>query len=85
MKKVLLAVAVVAFFASCKKDYTCACTETSTYTDGSGNPVTSTTTSTSSYSSVSGANANLLKASCESKYTSTPASSYTSVCVWEKK
>ena len=26
MKKVLLAVAVVAFFASCKKDYTCSCT-----------------------------------------------------------
>ena len=26
MKKVLLAVAVVAFFASCKKDYTCECT-----------------------------------------------------------
>jgi hypothetical protein len=26
MKKVLLAVAVVAFFASCKKDYTCTCT-----------------------------------------------------------
>ena len=28
MKKVLLAVAVVAFFASCKKDYICTCTET---------------------------------------------------------
>lgn len=26
MKKVLLACAVVAFFASCKKDYTCTCT-----------------------------------------------------------
>ncbi len=26
MKKVLVAVAVVAFFASCKKDYTCTCT-----------------------------------------------------------
>jgi len=26
MKKVLVAVAVVAFFASCKKDYTCDCT-----------------------------------------------------------
>ncbi|MCB0819389.1 MAG: hypothetical protein KDC13_02110 [Bacteroidetes bacterium] len=25
MKKVLVAVAVVAFFASCKKDYTCTC------------------------------------------------------------
>ena len=25
MKKVLLAVAVVAFFASCKKDYVCSC------------------------------------------------------------
>jgi hypothetical protein len=25
MKKVLLAVAVVAFFASCKKDYVCTC------------------------------------------------------------
>jgi hypothetical protein len=29
MKKVLLAVAVVAFFASCKKDYTCTCADTS--------------------------------------------------------
>ena len=29
MKKVLLAVAVVAFFASCKKDYTCTCVDTS--------------------------------------------------------
>lgn len=26
MKKVLLAVVAVAFFASCKKDYTCTCT-----------------------------------------------------------
>ncbi|MEX1188623.1 MAG: hypothetical protein WED33_05150 [Bacteroidia bacterium] len=26
MKKVLVAVAIVAFFASCKKDYTCTCT-----------------------------------------------------------
>jgi hypothetical protein len=85
MKKVLLAAAVVAFFASCKKDYTCTCTGTSITYDLNGNLVTSTTTSTENYSSVSGANANLLKASCESKYTSTPASSYTSVCVWEKK
>ena len=29
MKKVLLAVTVVAFFASCKKDYTCTCVDTS--------------------------------------------------------
>ena len=29
MKKVLVAVAVVAFFASCKKDYTCTCVDTS--------------------------------------------------------
>lgn len=29
MKKVLLAVAVVAFLASCKKDYTCDCVDTS--------------------------------------------------------
>jgi hypothetical protein len=29
MKKVLLAVAVVAFLASCKKDYTCTCVDTS--------------------------------------------------------
>lgn len=29
MKKVLLAVAVVAFLASCKKDYVCNCTDTS--------------------------------------------------------
>ena len=38
MKKVLLAVAVVAFFASCKKDYTCTCTllGTTTTTDFPG-------------------------------------------------
>ncbi len=38
MKKVLLAVAVVAFFASCKKDYTCTCTVfgTTTSTDFEG-------------------------------------------------
>jgi len=29
MKKVLLAVVAVAFFASCKKDYTCTCVDTS--------------------------------------------------------
>jgi len=29
MKKILLAVAVVAFLASCKKDYTCNCVDTS--------------------------------------------------------
>ena len=83
MKKVLLAVAVVAFFASCKKDYTCACTGTSITYDLNGNLVTSTTTTTQNYSSVSGANANLLKASCES--TTTPAPTSPRVCVWEKK
>lgn len=70
MKKVLLAVAVVAFFASCKKDYTCTCT------DGSFSSV-------ETYTSVSGANANLLKANCES---STTAGSVTVAgCVWAKK
>jgi len=29
MKKVLLAMVAVAFFASCKKDYTCTCVDTS--------------------------------------------------------
>jgi hypothetical protein len=54
MKKVLLAVAVVAFFASCKKDYTCTCN------DGFG-------TNVITYSSVSGSNANYLQAKCESE------------------
>ena len=75
MKKVLLAVAVVAFFASCKKDYTCTCT----YTDFNGAAVTST----ENYTSVSGANANLLKATCESTSTSSGVTS--TACVWDKK
>lgn len=70
MKKVLLAVAVIAFFASCTKDYTCTCN------DGGS-------TSVETYTAVSGANANLLKANCESTYT---AGSLTQVgCVWDKK
>ncbi len=52
MKKVLFAVAVVAFFASCKKDYTC------TRTFG-------TISSVDTYTSVSRSNANYLKANCE--------------------
>ena len=80
MKKVLIAVAVVAFFASCKKDYTCTCTGTSI--DANGNLVASTTTD--NYSSVSGANANLLKANCESTYTNALGMTSTA-CVWEKK
>jgi len=71
MKKVLLAVAVVAFFASCSKDYTC----TETNSDGSKDVTT--------YKSLSRANANLKKAECEQTYTS---GNYTSVGgVWEKK
>ncbi len=70
MKKIFLAVAVVAFFASCKKDYTCTCTY-------GGN------TSVTTYSSVSGANANFLKASCESS--STSGSVTLAGCVWDKK
>ena len=74
MKKVLLSAAVIAFFASCKKDYTCTCTDTI-------GGVTST--SSQNYSSVSGANANLLKASCEATYTSNGVTS--TACVWDKK
>jgi len=37
MKKIIIALVAVAFFASCKKDYTCTCTES----------VLNTTTSTS--------------------------------------
>ncbi len=33
MKKILVAVAVVALFASCKKDYTCDYPDSSIYTD----------------------------------------------------
>jgi hypothetical protein len=76
MKKVLLAVAVVAFFASCKKDYTCTCTETD-YFDGS------TYQEVQTYTSVSGANANLLQASCESTTTNIGITS--TPCVWDKK
>ncbi len=76
MKKVLLAVAVVAFFASCKKDYTCTCTETD-FTDGS------TYQEVQTYTSVSSANANLLKADCESSFTS--GSVTNAGCVWDSK
>jgi hypothetical protein len=79
MKKVILAIAVVALFASCKKDYTCTCTETDF--DLNGNPISFTSVET--YTEVSGSNANLLKTSCESTYTS---GSVTQVgCVWDKK
>jgi hypothetical protein len=37
MKKIFVAVAVVALFASCKKDYSCACT-----TSGNGSNITVT-------------------------------------------
>jgi hypothetical protein len=72
MKKVLLAVAVVALFASCKKDYTCTCNY-----GGAGTYVRT-------YSSVSGSNANYLQADCEST-TTTNGSVDSSVCVWDKK
>ena len=32
MKKIIIALVAVAFFASCKKDYTCTCTESVTNT-----------------------------------------------------
>jgi hypothetical protein len=71
MKKILLAVAVVAFFASCKKDYTC----TETNLDG--------TTDVTTYTSVSKSNANYLKADCEKTRTN---GSYTySKGVWDSK
>jgi hypothetical protein len=44
MKKVILAIAVVALFASCKKDYTCTCTETDF--DLNGNPISYTSVET---------------------------------------
>jgi hypothetical protein len=72
MKKVLLAAAVVAFFASCSKDYTC----TRTAYDG----VTKTVTT---YESLSRGNANLKKAECESTYTSGALTQAGGV--WEKK
>jgi hypothetical protein len=71
MKKVLLAVAVVAFFASCSKDYTC----TETNSDGSKDVTT--------YKSLSRANANLLKSQCE--YTYTSGNLTVTHGVWEKK
>ena len=72
MKKVLLAVAVVAFFASCKKDYTC------TYKNSDG-----TTAFVETYSSVSGSNANYLRAKCESS--ETEGSVTTAGGVWDSK
>jgi hypothetical protein len=72
MKKVLLAVAVVAFFASCTKDYTC------TYKNADG-----TTDRVETYTSVSKSNANLLKAECE--YTYTSGNVTVTRGVWEKK
>ena len=77
MKKVLVAVALVAFFASCKKDYTCTCT----YTGVNGTSYTTTDT----YTSVSGANANLLQATCEATSTNTNGGSNSTPCVWDSK
>ena len=81
MKKVLLTVAVVALFASCKKDYTCTCT----YIDFDLNGNSSTETYVETYSSVTGANANLLQATCEATTTNTNGSSNSTPCVWDKK
>ncbi len=71
MKKVLLAVAVVALFASCNKDYTC------TYNNGG------TSNYVVTYTSVSRSNANLLKAQCES--TNTQGSVTEAGGVWDSK
>ena len=79
MKKILLSVAIVALFASCKKDYTCTCTVSDF--DNNGNPTTST--NVTNYTSVSGANANLLKADCESS--STAGSVTVAGCLWDSK
>ncbi len=79
MKKIILSVAVVALFASCKKDYTCTCNVSGF--DNNGNPVSSTDVYT--YTSVSGANANLLKADCEAS--NAAGTQTTPGCVWEKK
>ena len=79
MKKVLLAVAVVAFFASCKKDYNCTCTEIDYDLSGEA-PDTYNYFTT--YSSVSSSNANLLKAQCESEIGD---DDNVISCVWDKK
>jgi hypothetical protein len=79
MKKSILAVAFVAFLASCKKDYTCTCSETD-YDLNGGAPDTYSYSTT--YSSVSSSNANLLKAQCESEI----GDDDTIIsCVWDKK
>ena len=57
MKKVLLAVAVVAFLASCKKDYTCTCVDTS------GIPPLEPTT-TQNYSGLSKTEASVQETAC---------------------
>jgi hypothetical protein len=55
MKKVLLAVAVVAFLASCKKDYICTCVDTST---------TPSTTTIESFPGLSKTQADLASIGC---------------------
>jgi len=69
MKKILLAVAVVALLASCKKDYTCTCVDTSTGT---------AETTTTSYPGLSNTQASLAESTC----TSFTFSSET--CTWSK-
>jgi hypothetical protein len=45
----------------------------------------STETYVETYSSVTGANANLLQATCEATTTNTNGSSNSTPCVWDKK
>lgn len=79
MKVLLLLVAVLVLFTSCKKDYTCTCSDIDI--DVNGNPVDDTYVNT--YTSLSAANANLLKADCESSRTIN--GSLYAGCVWDKK
>jgi hypothetical protein len=73
MKKVLLAFAVIAFFASCKKDYTCTCTET--YVNTSGVPVTQQYYS-EEYNGLSKSEAEIEESDCISENT------IGDVCIW---
>ena len=73
MKKVLLAMVAVAFFASCKKDYTCTCVDTSGI-----EPLFPTTTQ--NYDGLSSKDADASESACK---ISNGVSYYT--CTWAEK
>ena len=71
MKKIFAAVAIVALFASCKKDYTCTCS------------VAGVVSSTANLNGLSKSEADDAKASCEAGSASVLGVSTT--CVWAEQ